>query len=83
MIKNFNSLGGRFADAFAKEAVSGGAVDLFGGNVQTRRSGILYQRPVHRPQTDNLIEPEFITRGDVEIRAGDQVLDEIMIFNGR
>ena len=32
-------------------------------------------------RTDGLIEPEFIKTGIVEIPAGDQVLDEIMVFD--
>lgn len=31
--------------------------------------------------TDGLIEPEFIEKGNIEIPAGDQVLDEIMVFD--
>ena len=31
--------------------------------------------------TDGLIEPEFVKKGVVEIPPGDQVLDEIMIFD--
>jgi hypothetical protein len=32
-------------------------------------------------RTDGLIEPEFIEKGIVEIPSGDQVLDEVMIFD--
>jgi hypothetical protein len=32
-------------------------------------------------RTDGLIEPEFVSTGIIEIPAGDQVLDEIMVFD--
>jgi len=31
--------------------------------------------------TDGLIEPEFIKKGEIEIPSGDQVIDEIMVFD--
>ena len=31
--------------------------------------------------TDGLIEPEFVNKGIIEISEGDQVVDELMIFN--
>jgi len=30
--------------------------------------------------TDGLIEPEFVSKGIIEVSEGDQVVDELMIF---
>jgi len=67
--------------AFEKDPFPEGQWTFLAGTYKPGQQAFYINGKLIIRRTDGLIEPEFINTGIVEIPTGDQVLDEIMIFD--
>jgi hypothetical protein len=66
--------------AFEKEPFPEGQWTFIAGTYKPGQQAFYINGKLIVRRTDGLIEPEFVKTGVVEIPAGDQVLDEVMVF---
>ena len=74
-------VGGNWQTAFEKEPFPEGVWSFLAATFKPGQQAFYINGKLVNRSTDGLIEPEFIKTGVVEIPPGDQVLDEIMIFD--
>jgi hypothetical protein len=73
--------GSNWQAAFDKEAFPEGEWTFLAATYKPGQQAFYINGKTVIQRNDGLIEPEFVNRGDVEILPGDQVVDEIMIFD--
>jgi hypothetical protein len=73
--------GSNWQFAFAKEAFPDGEWTFLAATYKPGQQAFYINGKLVISRTDGLIEPEFGNKGNVEIHSGDQVVDEIMIFD--
>jgi hypothetical protein len=76
-----NSVGGNWQAAFEKEPFPEGRWTFLAGTFKPGQQAFYINGRLVNKSTDGLVEPEFIKTGVIEIPPGDQVLDEIMVFD--
>ena len=74
-------VGGAWQVAFEKEPFPEGQWTFMAATYKPGQQAFYINGKQVIQRNDGLIEPEFISKGIVEIPPGDQVLDEIMIFD--
>jgi len=79
--KNYVLVGGNYGPAFEKEPFPEGQWTFMAATYKPGRQAFYINGKLVNQSTDGLIEPEFLEKGIVEIPPGDQVLDEIMVFD--
>ena len=68
-------------DGNQKDPFEDGQWTFLAGTFQPGEQSFYVNGEFMKAMTEGLLEPEFVNQGMIFIRAGDQVLDEIMIFD--
>jgi hypothetical protein len=68
-------------DGNQKDPFKDGQWTFLAGTFQPGEQSFYVNGDFMKSMTEGLLEPEFSSKGIIDIRAGDQVLDEIMVFD--
>jgi len=79
--KRYVLVGGNARSAFEKEPFPEGQWTFLAATYKPGQQASYINGKLDNRITEGLIEPEFVKTGVVEIPPGDQVLDEIMVFD--